>query len=34
LDETWARALYLYLVTNSTLGKEFEVRTRNFLDLD
>jgi hypothetical protein len=31
LDETWTRDLYLRLLTNSTLGKEFKVQTRNFL---
>jgi hypothetical protein len=31
LDETWKRDLYLHLVTNSTLGKEFEVQSRNSL---
>jgi hypothetical protein len=31
LDETWTRDLYLHLLTNSTLGKEFKVQTRNFL---
>jgi hypothetical protein len=33
-DETWTRDLHLHLVTNSTHGKEFEVQTKNFLDLD
>jgi hypothetical protein len=30
-DKTWSRDLYLHLVINSTLGKEFEVQPRNFL---
>jgi hypothetical protein len=31
LNETWTRDLYLPLVTNSTLGKEFEVQLGIYL---
>jgi hypothetical protein len=31
LDEIWKRLLYLHLLTNSTLGEEFEIQCRNFL---
>jgi hypothetical protein len=31
LNEIWTNDFCLYLVTNSTHGKEFEVQTRNFL---
>jgi hypothetical protein len=34
LDETWTGDFYLYLLINSTHGKEFKVQSRNFLDLD
>jgi hypothetical protein len=31
LMRSWTRYLYLYLVSNSTHGEEFEVQSRNFL---